>query len=135
MLHGARHRDWSGEERNEILREAFSPGACVSHVARRYDVSRRLIYNWRRTALRQTQEAFVLAVIEDDVDESSFVAPTSEPTVVIVLELTDGQQLRISAVTPPAFAAAALQALQSYPWERGFGSQWATPICATMRRP
>ena len=46
------------------LREAFSPGACVAEVARRHDVSRGLIYLWRRTALRKVREAFVPAVIE-----------------------------------------------------------------------
>ena len=44
ILTGAgRRRDWSDEERLEILRAAFSPGAKVQHVARRYDVSRSLI--------------------------------------------------------------------------------------------
>ena len=66
VLTGARRRrDWSDQDRLEILREAFSPGACVADVARRHDVSRGLIYLWRRTALRQVQEAFVPAVIED----------------------------------------------------------------------
>jgi len=56
LLRGAgRRRDWSDEERLEILREAFSPGAKVSHVARRFDVSRGLIYQWRRTAMRRVQ--------------------------------------------------------------------------------
>ena len=38
VLTGARRRrDWSDEERLEILHEAFSPGACVADVARRRD--------------------------------------------------------------------------------------------------
>lgn len=113
VLNGARrHRDWSDEERLEILREAFSPGAVVSQVARRYDVSRGLIYIWRRAALRRAEAAFVPAVIED-VPEPT-VAPTalSEPEAAIVLELGDGRRLRISASTPPALAAAALKALR-----------------------
>ena len=70
VLTGARRRrDWSDQDRLEILREAFSPGACVADVARRHDVSRGLIYLWRRTALRQVQEAFVPAFIEDDPGE------------------------------------------------------------------
>lgn len=60
-----RRREWSDEERLEILREAFAPGAVVARVARRYDVSRGLIYIWRREALRRAQSAFVPAVIED----------------------------------------------------------------------
>jgi transposase len=61
-----RRRDWTDQDRLEILREAFSPGACVADVARRHDVSRGLIYLWRRAALRQVQETFVPAVIEDE---------------------------------------------------------------------
>lgn len=113
VLSGARrHRDWSDEEREEILREAFSPGACVSQVARRYDVSRGLIYIWRRAALRQAEAAFVPAIIEDDVQEGRPAVLPSAPEAVIVLELPDGRRLRIAAATPPALAAAALRALR-----------------------
>lgn len=113
VLTGARrHRDWSDEERLEILREAFAPGACVSHVARRYDVSRTLIYIWRRAALRRAQEAFVPAVI-DDAPKPAMAPPSpTEPEAAIVLELVDGRRMRISASTPPALAAAALRAVR-----------------------
>jgi transposase len=107
----ARRRDWSDEERLEILREAFSPGAKVQHVARRYDVSRSLIYQWRRAALRRVQEAFVPAVVDDGPEPASPRAP-AEPEAAIVLELTDGRRMRISASTPPALAAAALRAVR-----------------------
>lgn len=68
-----RRRDWTDQDRLEILREAFSPGACVADVARRHDVSRGLIYLWRRAALQQVQEAFVPAVIEDECSATSSV--------------------------------------------------------------
>ena len=69
VLTGAnRRRDWSDEERLEILREAFAPGAKVQHVARRYDISRSLIYEWRRAALRRARAAFVPAVVDDAPD-------------------------------------------------------------------
>jgi transposase len=32
----------------QILGEAVSPGAVVTHVARGYDISTALIYTWRR---------------------------------------------------------------------------------------
>ncbi|GBH31009.1 MULTISPECIES: IS66-like element accessory protein TnpA [Sphingobium] len=112
VLTGARRRrDWSDEERLEILHEAFSPGACVADVARRRDVSRGLIYLWRRTALRQVQEAFVPAVIEDD-PGSVGSASAAKPEAAIVLELTDGRRLRISATAPAALAVAALKAMR-----------------------
>ncbi len=41
-----RRRAWPDELRAEILAEAFRPGAVVSEVARRYDVSTSRIYTW-----------------------------------------------------------------------------------------
>jgi len=112
VLTGAiRRRDWSDEDRLEILRDAFSPGACVADAARRHDVSRGLIYLWRRAAMRQVQEAFVPAVLED---EPGTVADASigQPEAAIVLEFADGRRLRIFASTPPALAVAALKAMR-----------------------
>ena len=42
-----RRRRWSVAEKLRIVREAFAPGARVSDVARRFDVSRGQIYQWR----------------------------------------------------------------------------------------
>jgi len=110
VLTGAgRRRDWSYEERLEILREAFSPGAKVQHVARRYDISRSLIYQWRKAAMRRVQEAFVPAVI-DDAGEPATVPPAPEAAIILVL--ADGRRLCISASTPPALAVAALRAVR-----------------------
>ncbi|MBZ5763528.1 transposase, partial [Rhizobium sp. VS19-DR104.2] len=43
-----RRRRWSPDDRQEILEAAFAPGANVSEVARRFDVSTGLLYTWRR---------------------------------------------------------------------------------------
>lgn len=47
-----RRRRWSAEEKSRIVAEASAPGAKVAEVARRQDVSRNLIYFWRRAASR-----------------------------------------------------------------------------------
>ena len=47
-----RRRRWSADDKLRIVREAFAPGARVSLVARRRDVSRSQIYQWR-AALRE----------------------------------------------------------------------------------
>jgi len=47
-----RRRRWSADEKLQIVREAFAPGARVALVARRRDVSRSQIYRWR-AALRE----------------------------------------------------------------------------------
>jgi transposase len=46
-----RRRRWSAEEKARIVAEALAPGAKVAEVARRHDVSRGLIYTWRRAAV------------------------------------------------------------------------------------
>lgn len=107
-----RRREWSDEKRLEILREGFAPGAVVARVVRRYDVSRGLIYIWRREALRRAQSAFVRAVIEDAAPSEPPFGSVAEPEAAIVLELADGRRLRISASAPPALAAAALRAVR-----------------------
>ena len=113
VLTGAeRRRDWTDEQRLEILREAFAPGAIVSDVARRYDVSWGLVYQWRRAALRRAQAAFVPAVIEDAAGSEPTRGPIPEPEAAIMLYLADGGRLRISASAPPALAVAALKAVR-----------------------
>ena len=47
-----RRRRWSAAEKQAIVREAFAPGARVALVARRRDLSRSQIYQWR-AALRE----------------------------------------------------------------------------------
>jgi transposase len=60
-----RHREWSDEKRLEILREAFSPGAVVSHCAP-IRCFADVIYILAPEALRRAEAAFVPAVIEDE---------------------------------------------------------------------
>ncbi|MDQ1228620.1 transposase [Sphingomonas sp. SORGH_AS 879] len=102
-----RRRRWSDEQRERILAEAFHSGARVCDVARRHDVARSLIYQWRRAAVRQAEPRFVPAVVVDDAPR-----PVSEPVVAAVLDLPDGGRLRIFASASPALAAAALKALR-----------------------
>ena len=47
-----RRRRWSADDKLQIVREAFAPGARVALVAGRRDVSRSQIYQWR-AALRE----------------------------------------------------------------------------------
>jgi transposase len=43
-----RRRAWSDEEKVAILHAAFRPGGSVAAAADRFDVSRALIYRWRK---------------------------------------------------------------------------------------
>ncbi len=47
-----RRRRWRAEDKLRIVAEAEAPGACFAHVARRYEVSRGLLWNWREQVRR-----------------------------------------------------------------------------------
>jgi transposase len=102
-----RRRRWSTESRLEILSEAFAPGACVSHVARRHDVATGLIYTWRRRFRQDLAgPAFAEAVVAD--------APPLAPPApgAIVIELSGGSRVSIAASASPGLASAVLKALR-----------------------
>jgi transposase-like protein len=42
-----RRRRWRLEEKLRIVAETERPGACFAEIARRYEVSRGLLWNWR----------------------------------------------------------------------------------------
>ena len=47
-----RRRRWRVEDKLRIVAEADTPGAIISHVARRYHVSRGLLSSWRQQVRR-----------------------------------------------------------------------------------
>ena len=61
-----RRRRWRLEEKLRIVAEAEAPGACFAEVARRHEISRGLLWNWRRQvrtgALGPTETAAFLPV-------------------------------------------------------------------------
>jgi transposase len=47
-----RRRRWRVEDKLRIVAETERPGACLIEVARRYEVCRSLLWNWRRQVRR-----------------------------------------------------------------------------------
>ena len=86
-----RRRSWRVEEREQILSEAFAPGAVASLVARRHDVSTGLLYSWRKKALAQldrtafAQAAFLPAVVEEGRAACSASGAKTRSTAVMYL--------------------------------------------------
>lgn len=101
-----RRRNWSEDQKREILAAAFAPGACVKAVARQVDIGTGQIYRWRRE--RQGMASAFAQVV---------VAPTGalpaaaldDRAVDIVLD--KGARIRIPASVPPNLAAAIVNAL------------------------
>jgi len=102
-----RRRRWSPDDRQEILEAAFAPGANVSEVARRFDVSTGLLYTWRRQVLSvKDGPAFVPATV--------LGVPGSGDggAVTIVVDFTNGIKVRVSSGAPCDLAAAVMRALK-----------------------
>ena len=111
-----RRRRWDDETRLKILSEAFSPGANISQIARRHDVSTGQIYTWRRKLLEASagsapiaspDPGFAEAVLVDDPPSAS-----ADLSPAMVIDLTPGQRVSIFAWASPAIVTAALKALR-----------------------
>lgn len=50
-----RRRQWSAEEKREIVEKSKLPGMSISHVARKYDVHPSQLFRWRRLAKQEGQ--------------------------------------------------------------------------------
>ena len=61
-----RRRNWSLEDRDQILTAACAPGAVISEIARRFDIASSMIYKWRRQAVAANRAlAFVPAIVAE----------------------------------------------------------------------
>ena len=103
-----RRRRWSSEEKLQILREASAPGSSVGIVARRHDICRSQIYQWRRAFRSGRLRSESLAVVDflpvevcDDGDNEELAADeTPSPNIVISIELRHGRTLRLPSTLP-----------------------------------
>jgi transposase len=110
-----RRRRWSEEDRRRIVEAAFTPGAVVTEVARRYEISTALIYNWRKAARGAGGGVtFAPAVVVDAPERPSMATEFSScASAAIVVELAQGARVKIGAGACPALVTATLRALMS----------------------
>ena len=99
-----RRRRWRPEEKLSILQEAFAPGAIVSEVARRREVSTALIYGWRRQA-QEAMSGFVPAQIVGQ-------AADAGASGCIKVVLPSGAYVEVPFDTPPGIIGAVLGSLR-----------------------
>src|SRR5439155_23054303 len=45
-----RRRRWSDEDKGRIVAESYAPGAVVSEIARRHEISPQHLFTWRKAA-------------------------------------------------------------------------------------
>ena len=104
-----RRRRWSVGEKLRIVREAFAPGAHVSDVARRRDVSRGQIYQWRaelRDGLLTGVGTDIVGFVPVNVAASGTLEPPAANEVatdrVIEIGLAGGRSLKVPSSLPTA---------------------------------
>jgi len=103
-----RRRRWSSEEELEILREASAPGSSVGAVARRHDISRSQVYQWRRAFRtgRLRSESFAVVdflpveVCDGDNEEAPSVDEEASSGCMVSIELRHGGTLRLPSTLP-----------------------------------
>ena len=100
-----RRRRWRLEEKLRIVAETEKPGASFVAVARRHEVSRGLLWNWRRQVRRgdwaaESMPVFVPVRVMPD---PPLALPSSGPAAVPVedtrveITLPDGTCVRVGA--------------------------------------
>lgn len=111
MISGVyRRKSWSAEAKALITAESFEPGARVSDVARRYDVSLGLLHHWRRKVRQHVAPAEPMFVpVRLGGDEE---APIAHPGGRIEIELA-GARIWVTSSVDAATLRAVLAALRA----------------------
>ena len=115
-----RRRRWSDGEKIWIVLEAAEAGVSVAEVARRHDITRQQIYQWR-SAMRQgrlvDETGGPFLSIEYVNTSSDAVGPamaeSAEFEAVVEITLGKGRVLRTPAMIPPALLTALIQATEA----------------------
>ncbi|MGH7169219.1 MAG: IS66-like element accessory protein TnpA [Gemmataceae bacterium] len=94
-------RHWSREEKRRIVAESFAPGASVSVVARRHDLSANMLFAWRRGAKRtdtkvEALPGFIPARISEE-PAGLPRAPTTDPAGRMEIVLESGTRVIVAA--------------------------------------
>jgi transposase len=101
-----RRRRWSEDQKRTIVAESIAPGAVVSEVARRADVSPGQIYRWRQEL--RAVAGFAQVLIAPGTVATGDVAPCAEPVIEVEVGRT---RVRIPGSVPAELAAAVVRAL------------------------
>jgi len=112
-----KRRNWSDDEKVEILAASNEAGANISEVARQFGVSRGLLGIWRKSAgltaagsrPHSIDNGFVPVVVEQGSTSPGGESRGSGDRIEIVL---DGARAIIEGSVPPSLASAVIFALR-----------------------
>ncbi len=115
-----RRRRWSDDEKTAILAELAKPGSKGAEVARRYGVSRGLLYTWRKEAgvgkVPRVEPAMAFAPVlltspAAQAETSKAPAPPIQSPPFIEIEIK-GARVRLPGNAPASMVTAAIKALR-----------------------
>lgn len=120
IILGEARRRWSEDEKRALVAETLVEGQTVHGVARRHNISRSMLFCWRkqyREALSRTVPAstpisftrVTVAGPEPAMPPTSPAPPV--PTPLIELDFASGARLRISGACDPELVAAVMKAM------------------------
>ena len=111
-----RRRRWSDSEKLAILADADEPGATVTAVAARRDVTRQQIYYWRslrRKGLLGAAPAAEVTFLPVGSIKAAAASPMAASVpMMIEIMLTNGRMLKASASTPTAALKRLIRAVE-----------------------
>ena len=91
-----RRRRWRIEDKLRIVAEAEQPDACFADVARRHEISRGLLWNWRRKVRQGTLAARSMPSFVPVRLAAEPVVPDPQPSDGrIEIRLPDGSHVRV----------------------------------------
>ena len=114
-----RRRRWSVEQKLRIVGEAFAAEAGVAEVARRHDVARSQIYQWRaalRDGGQRVPGSGVVGFMPVEVTASSPMAPSTTTSLEtgqpVEIGLVGGRVLKVSSSLPTAALRRLIRAVE-----------------------
>jgi transposase len=93
MTGAERRRRWSDSEKRSIMAEVGVRGATVAEVARRHDLTRQHIYQWR-AEFRQRGESLTQEVDFLPVEISTAASGQAPTRTAVEIILANGRRLR-----------------------------------------
>ena len=120
IILGQARRHWSEDEKLALVAETYVDGETVNGVARRHNISRSMLFGWRKqyrealkyTAPTSTPIGFTPVAIAGP-EPSELPTSAASPTAIPLIELEFGRglRLRISGAVDPALVTTVMKAL------------------------
>lgn len=112
-----RRRRWSPEDKARLVAETLAPGACVSEIARRNDLTPSLLFTWRRRArVRPSEASPVFFPVQVTAGPVAAAPPPArrrrKAAGAIEIDIGAGQRLTVGADVDAAALACVLDVLE-----------------------